>query len=51
MEMNKKLFRKTYRFVCSDCGEFSHTLNEYCEMCGSFGTLHNASRKEFKNRA
>ena len=32
--MDKKLFKKTYKFICSSCGEFSHTDREYCEICG-----------------
>jgi rRNA maturation endonuclease Nob1 len=46
--MNKKIFRRTYKFICSDCGEFSHTLFDYCEKCGSKDTLHNASRQDYK---
>ena len=29
-----KLFKKTYKFICSECGEFTHTDTEYCENCG-----------------
>ncbi|MFX1389123.1 MAG: hypothetical protein ACFE9Z_03555 [Promethearchaeota archaeon] len=46
--MKKKLFRQTYKFICSDCGEFSHTLYEYCEKCGSKGTVHDTVRKDYR---
>jgi hypothetical protein len=35
-----KLFKKTFKFICDDCGEFTHTETEYCEKCGA-----NALRK------
>ncbi|MFW9901957.1 MAG: hypothetical protein ACFFDY_11855 [Candidatus Thorarchaeota archaeon] len=33
--MDIKRFKKTYKFICDDCGEFMHTKTEYCEKCGS----------------
>ena len=33
--MNIKLFKKTFKFVCDECGKFGHTQTEYCEVCGS----------------
>lgn len=32
--MDKKIFKKTFKFVCDECGEFAHTETEYCEKCG-----------------
>ena len=32
--MDKKTFKKTFTFVCDECGEFAHTETEYCEKCG-----------------
>ena len=46
--MDKKLFRKTYKFICAECGEFSHSEREYCEKCGSQNTIRSASSKDFK---
>ena len=46
--MKNKLYRMTYKFVCSDCGEFSHTLNKYCEICGALDTVHVAKKKDYK---
>jgi uncharacterized OB-fold protein len=48
--MDKKLFKKTYEFICSECGEFAHTMNEYCERCGTRGTLHKAHKSDYENR-
>lgn len=45
--MKKKLFRDTYKFVCSNYGEFSHILYKYCEKCGTINTVHNAVRKDY----
>lgn len=30
-----KTFKKTFKFICEECGEFSHTEHEYCEKCGA----------------
>ena len=29
-----KTFKKTFIFVCDECGEFAPTKLEYCENCG-----------------
>ncbi|MFX1566748.1 MAG: hypothetical protein ACFFCV_00115 [Promethearchaeota archaeon] len=33
--MDIKRFKKTYKFICDDCGEFMHTKADFCEKCGS----------------
>ncbi|MBY8986064.1 MAG: hypothetical protein KGD65_13395 [Candidatus Lokiarchaeota archaeon] len=48
MQMNKKLFRGTYKFVCSKCGVFSHTIHEDCEKCGAISTIHSAGRQDYR---
>jgi len=30
-----KTYKKTFKFICHDCGKFSYTDSEYCEVCGS----------------
>lgn len=30
-----KTFRKTFKFICYDCREFSELKREFCEKCGS----------------
>ncbi|MFX1390723.1 MAG: hypothetical protein ACFE9Z_11720 [Promethearchaeota archaeon] len=32
--MDIKTFKKTFKFICTACGEFAHTQTEYCEKCG-----------------
>ncbi|MFX1302615.1 MAG: hypothetical protein ACFFBV_00615 [Promethearchaeota archaeon] len=32
--MDIKIFKKTFKFICDECGEFTHTETEYCEKCG-----------------
>ena len=46
--MDKKLFKKTYKFICSECGEFSHTDREYCENCGSHNSIRSAKGNDYK---
>ncbi|NVM36112.1 MAG: hypothetical protein HWN81_10990 [Candidatus Lokiarchaeota archaeon] len=46
--MDAKLFKKTFRFVCNDCGEFSHTEYEFCDKCGATH-LRKATKEDFKN--
>ncbi|MFX0033438.1 MAG: hypothetical protein ACFE8E_06865 [Candidatus Hodarchaeota archaeon] len=48
--MDKKLFRKTYPFICAKCGEFSHTIRDFCEKCGTKGSIHKASKQSYQNR-
>jgi rRNA maturation endonuclease Nob1 len=46
--MDKKLFKKTYKYICSSCGKFSHTHTEYCESCGGKNTMREAFKEDFK---
>lgn len=46
--MDPKLFKKTYPYVCDSCGEFTHTLTEYCEKCGEKNSLRKATKKDYK---
>ena len=48
--LDKKLFRKTYPYICNECGEFAHTLNEYCEKCGTANSLRPADKDDYKNQ-
>lgn len=47
--MNKKLFKKTYKYICSSCGEFSHTERDYCEACGEKGSIHKAIKQDYES--
>ncbi|MHA2009265.1 MAG: hypothetical protein ACXABO_18960 [Promethearchaeota archaeon] len=47
MEIDKKLFRKTYKFVCYACGLFTHAFHDYCENCGSIDTFHPAGSQDY----
>lgn len=46
--MDKKLFKKTYKYICSNCGEFSHTFTDYCEMCGKEGGIREANKDDYE---
>jgi len=45
--MDSKLFKKTYQYVCGSCGEFTHTLTEFCEKCGE-KSLKKAKKADYK---
>lgn len=50
-KLEKKIenYKKTFKYICSNCHEFTSTLRGYCEKCGAKDTLKRASRDEFKN--
>ncbi|MHA2038046.1 MAG: hypothetical protein ACW98X_16545 [Promethearchaeota archaeon] len=48
--MDTKLFKKTYPFVCGSCGEFAHTLHEYCDKCGEMNSLRKAGKADYKKQ-
>ncbi len=41
-----KTFKKTFKFICDKCGEFTHTETEYCEVCGT-KTLRKATTDDY----
>jgi len=43
-----KTFKKTYKFICDECGEFAYTEMEYCERCGK-KTLRKATKEDYAN--
>ena len=45
--MDSNLFKKTYQYVCDSCGEFTHTLTEFCEKCGE-KSLRKAKKDDYK---
>ncbi|MFW9971636.1 MAG: hypothetical protein ACFFDF_15680 [Candidatus Odinarchaeota archaeon] len=47
--MDAKLFKKTFPYICEECNEFAHTMNDFCEKCGS-PSLRKATNKEYKSR-
>jgi uncharacterized OB-fold protein len=48
--LNKKLFKKTYPYICSKCGEFAHTNQEYCDKCGAAKSLKKAEKADYKKK-
>jgi hypothetical protein len=42
-----KMYRKTYKYYCDKCQNFSTTLG-YCEKCGEKGFMRTAKREDFK---
>jgi uncharacterized OB-fold protein len=46
--MDKKLFKKTYKYICSSCGEFSHSPRDYCETCGKEGSIREATKGDYE---
>ncbi|MHA1192768.1 MAG: hypothetical protein ACTSP9_10790 [Promethearchaeota archaeon] len=47
--MDLKLYKKTYPFICSSCGDFTYTKREYCEVCGKKDTIVSATKEDYKN--
>ena len=35
-------------YICASCGEFSHTFAEYCENCGTKGSLRKAMESDYE---
>jgi len=48
--VDKKLFKKAYKYICTNCGEFAHTLNEYCEICGTKDALREAKKEDYRKK-
>ncbi|MHA1669292.1 MAG: hypothetical protein ACTSV5_01810 [Promethearchaeota archaeon] len=46
--MDRKLYKKTYPFICTSCRKFTHTEREYCENCGKKGTIVRAKKEDYK---
>ncbi|NVM38053.1 MAG: hypothetical protein HWN81_20835 [Candidatus Lokiarchaeota archaeon] len=44
--MEMKRYKKTFKFICDECGKFLHTKMEYCEKCGS-KALRKATKEDF----
>ena len=41
-----KFFKKSFKFVCNECGNFAHTETTYCEKCG-VGALRKATKEDY----
>ena len=41
-----KRFKKTYKIICDECGEFLHTKMEFCEKCGATA-MRKATREDY----
>ena len=39
MKVDWKTFKKSFPYICSNCGEYSYTKKEYCEHCGKKDTI------------
>jgi uncharacterized OB-fold protein len=46
--VDAKLYKKTYPYICSNCGKFTHSQREYCESCGNKGSIVKASKEDYK---
>jgi len=47
--LDYKLFKKTYPYVCDKCGEFAHTMYDFCDKCGASDTLRKADKEDYKD--
>ena len=39
LKVDWKTFKKSFPYICSNCGEYSYTKMEYCEHCGKKDTI------------
>jgi rRNA maturation endonuclease Nob1 len=46
--VDQKLYKKTYPYICSNCGKFTHSKREFCESCGKKGAILNATKQDYK---
>ncbi|MFX1350556.1 MAG: hypothetical protein ACFE92_17935 [Promethearchaeota archaeon] len=55
-ELKKKVkqaeisYKQTFPYICDSCREFIHTLTEYCESCGSKGSLRKAMNRDYEEQ-
>jgi len=47
--MDMKAFKKTFKFICGECGNFSTTQTEYCEKCGA-NAVRQATHEDYSKR-
>jgi len=43
-------FKKSFPYICNSCGEFTHTFAEYCEKCGTKGSLREAKNIDYEKK-
>ncbi|MCK4381470.1 MAG: hypothetical protein KAW51_10060 [Candidatus Lokiarchaeota archaeon] len=48
--MDLKSLKKAFPYKCNSCGEFLYTLAEYCEICGTKGSLRETNNVDFEER-
>ena len=47
--LDRKLFKKTYPYICNKCGEFAHTKHDYCDKCGAKDSLRKTEKQDYDN--
>jgi len=48
MKVKWKTFRKSYPYICTNCGEFSNMEREYCEQCGKKDSLRDINKEDYE---
>lgn len=48
MNIDWKLFKRTYPYICDECGYLHWDYRTICEGCGSKNTLRKISKKDWK---
>jgi len=48
--MGLESYKDTFPYICNSCGEFAHTLTEYCEKCGTKDSLREANNNDYKEK-
>ncbi len=47
--MDMRLFKKTFKFICGECENFSTTQTDYCEKCGA-NAVRQATNEDYSKR-
>jgi len=47
--MDMRLFKKTFKFICGECENFSTTQTDYCEKCGA-NAVRKATNEDYSKR-
>ncbi|MFX1405698.1 MAG: sialidase family protein [Promethearchaeota archaeon] len=47
VDKREKDYMKAFKYVCSNCHKFTHTLRNFCENCGTKDSLKLATKEDF----
>lgn len=45
--MDLESYKKTFPYICNNCGKFTRTYSEYCENCGTSSSIRNTNDNDY----